>query len=250
MAQLSIFDKQKHFSKKDFTCSIGKYDIVYMTFRHYSWRRFTHSESIQIRVEGDVLKFDDPETSTHGGGVFALRKAREGYPSTIDSTRYIQLDGKAWPAIRRVIQRTAGSYDIPKTTEPDEETREKMEANKIALDDFTRLCMKKHGRVKDAPTSEELAEAHRPDLAKLAEVFKTEKPVIKTDDEKTLRDQFLEDARTLCETATSTEERTAIYNALAVVYRLRYEQDNPTETPVKIHYSSELGGDPNNWAIP
>lgn len=222
MAQLSIFDKQKHFSKKDFTCSIGKYDIVYMTFRHYSWRRFTHSESIQIRVEGNVLKFDDPETSTHGGGVFALRKAREGYPSTIDSTRYIQLDGKAWPAIRRVIQRTAGSYDIPQPQDAP----------------------------KKATTSEALAEAHRPDLAKLAEAFESYKPVIKTDDEKTLRDQFLEDARTLCETATSTEERTAIYNALAVVYRLRYEQDNPTETPVKIHYSSELGGDPNNWAIP
>lgn len=112
-----MFEKQKHFSNKDFTCSIGKRDVIYITFRNNSWKRFTTSEKIAVYIgqSGKTLKFDDP--MNHRGIILKLKKG-SGRPEVAERTRYLQISGKAWPKILEVVQRTAGSYDMPKTEEP------------------------------------------------------------------------------------------------------------------------------------
>ena len=55
MAQLSIFEKQRHFSDKDLTISVGKYDTIYITFRHDSWKRFTDFDYIKTIEECNII---------------------------------------------------------------------------------------------------------------------------------------------------------------------------------------------------
>lgn len=208
MAQLSIYDKQRHFSDKDFTCSIGKYNKIYLTFRNYSWLRFTKSEKMAIYIgKSGALRFDDPEK---GIGLVLKMKTSPKDSEAAKSTRYVQLSGEAYPRILEVVRRLAGSYNFPDqpkdvdgvvvTTDP------KPDIVKEDLAKFTALTMKKHRP--DKVTSEELAEAFKPCMDQL---------VVKTDDD-IRRDNFLADAARLTSMATSTEERTAIYNALAAVY--------------------------------
>lgn len=197
MAQLSIFEKQKHFSDKDFTCSIGKLDVIYITFRNDSWLRFTNSEKINIRVEGRVLKFDDPATTKQRGGVFKLREAKHIDSDVLRHTRYVQINGKKWPGILEVVQRTAGSYDFPKKDEP--------------------------------TTSEELAEKYKPDLSQLAEIKASDRTPLRALDrsDMTLAERFMADARELLAYATTSEERIEIYKTLEAVYRLKCQTTIP-----------------------
>ena len=225
MAQLSIFEKQRHHSHKDFTCSVGKLDRVYMTFRNGSWRRFTQSNYIRIYVKDRVIKFGDPGNIDEGGIVLKLKKTDKGYESTRESTRYVQIEGKKYPAILEIIKRTAGSYDFPK-----EQTKEEVKAEKAQLSEMSAEAIKSRiaQAKKEAPTSEKLAEEHRPDLKRLAEIFASERPVIMPlDVPKTLAQQFIEDAERLTKEAKTPEERTAIYNALAEIYRLQCQSTYP-----------------------
>ena len=125
MAQLSMFEKQKHYSKKDFTCSIGKFDMVYITFRNKSWKRFTASEHIAVYIGASgALKFDSPDC---GQGVILKMKTGKGHPEIVESTRYVQLSGKKWPQILDVVRKTAGSYDFPEKCEEKFEVKEPFE---------------------------------------------------------------------------------------------------------------------------
>lgn len=111
MAQLSIFDKQRHFSNKDMTISVGKGDYIYITFRHDSWKRFTDLNRITVSVNNNTLSFGTPRTDQ---GVSFKLKMTHGNPETFEHTRYIQISGKAWPAILEAARNMAGSYDFPK----------------------------------------------------------------------------------------------------------------------------------------
>lgn len=111
MAQLSIFDKQRHFSNKDMTISIGKGDYIYITFRHDSWKRFTDLNRITVSVNNNTLSFGTPGTDQ---GVSFKLKMTHGNPETFEHTRYIQISGKAWPAILEAARNMAGSYDFDK----------------------------------------------------------------------------------------------------------------------------------------
>lgn len=135
MAQLSIFDKQRHFSNKDMTISIGKGDYIYITFRHDSWKRFTDLNRITVSVTNNRLSFGTPGTDQ---GVSFKLKMTHGNPETFEHTRYIQISGKAWPAILEAARNMAGSYDFDKivldpTPEQVEEFKEKWpERNELA----------------------------------------------------------------------------------------------------------------------
>ena len=118
MAQLSIYDKQRHHSKKDFTCSIGARDYIYITFRHDTWKRFTSSEYIMVtRTDSGAFRFGDPKTAGIGT-TFKLKTDKKGDPNTREHTRYLQIDGKKYPGFLEIARRTAGSYDFPKQEEP------------------------------------------------------------------------------------------------------------------------------------
>lgn len=110
MAQLSIFDKQRHRSDKDMTVSIGKGDTVYITFRHDSWKRFTQGDKIAVSVTNFKLTFGDPDRDR--GVAFKLASNKAGNPETIEHTRYIQICGKAWPALLEAARKMAGSYNF------------------------------------------------------------------------------------------------------------------------------------------
>ena len=114
MAQISIFDKTRHYSEKDFTCSIGKKDIVYFTFRNNSWKRFTESDSIAVYVKaskkGNYLRFGDPEKGAPGA-VFKLGYKKDKHESR-EHTRYLQINGKNYPEILEIVRSKSGSYDF------------------------------------------------------------------------------------------------------------------------------------------
>lgn len=189
MSQLSIYDKLKHYSDKDVTLSIGKHDVIYITFRHNSWKRFTPSEHMTVSVEKNHLKFGSKE----GQGI-TLKLKKSNYKSeTAETSRYIQIDGKKYPAILEIAKRAQGSYDLPK-----------QEEKKPDVWDFK---PKKPEHV----TSSQLAKDFAPDLTVVGGLRSGKRELAR-------RTQFMEDARTLLQSATSTEERTAIFNALAAVY--------------------------------
>ena len=115
MAQLSIFEKQRHHSNKDFTCSIGKKNYIYITFRHDSWKRFTSSEHIRVeRMDSTTFRFSDPTNAGPNASVFKLKTDKKGDPKTREHTRYLQIDGNKYPGFLEVAQRVSGSYDVPK----------------------------------------------------------------------------------------------------------------------------------------
>lgn len=195
MAQLSIFEKQKHYSKKDFTCSIGKYDMIYLTFRNNSWRRFTQSDKIAVYISSKgTLRFDDP---VWGKGIVLKMKKGTGHPDIVEKTRYVQISGKTWPNILAVVRNIVGSYDFgedagyPYETLTAEQTADlrSMEI-KSDLKEFTAYTMAKHGQ----ETTETVPE------------------------QKTKLNLFMDAALALLQMAKSNEERVAIFNALAAVY--------------------------------
>lgn len=132
MAQLSIFDKQRHRSDKDMTVSIGKGDTVYITFRHDSWKRFTQGDKIAVSVTNFTLAFGDPDRDR--GVAFKLASNKAGNPETIEHTRYIQICGKAWPALLEAARKMAGSYNFDEAPKLRAPTPEEIEKLKKAID--------------------------------------------------------------------------------------------------------------------
>ena len=111
MAQLSIFEKQRHHSDKDITISIGKGDIIYVTFRNDSWKQFTGGYKIAVKVEGNYLRFGDPAKG-FGGVSLVLKKNVRGNADTKEHTRYLQISGKSWSAFLDAARNMAGSHDL------------------------------------------------------------------------------------------------------------------------------------------
>ena len=127
MAQLSIFEKQRHYSTKDFTCSVGKYDYIYITFRNHSWKRFTSSDKISVEIKNNVLVFGDPEEHPEARS-YKLRRTR-GDIETTEHTRYLQISGKSWPAFLEAARNMSGSFsfdDAPTIKNVSEEDIEKL----------------------------------------------------------------------------------------------------------------------------
>lgn len=127
MAQLSIFEKQRHFSDKDLTVSIGKYDTIYITFRHDSWKRFTDSDYIAVAILDNVLIFRDPDVCISWKS-FKLKQTH-GNPKTYEHTRYVQISGKAWPEFLKAARNMVGSFNFDEVEKVDEEIEEELETS-------------------------------------------------------------------------------------------------------------------------
>ena len=127
MAQLSIFEKQRHFSDKDLTVSIGKYDTIYITFRHDSWKRFTDSDYIAIAIRDNILIFSDPYYEV--SWKFFKLKQTHGNPETYEHTRYVQISGKAWPEFLKAARNMVGSFNLDEVDKNDEEIKEELETS-------------------------------------------------------------------------------------------------------------------------
>lgn len=218
MAQLSIYDKLKHHSDKDFTCSIGKNDRIYITFRHNTWKRFTSTEYISVYLgKGGALKFGDPKDTKMLAPCFKLQQGKAGNDDTRETTRYLQLEGKKYPAILEQVRRTAGSYDFPEVTADPKinkvvaSTTIDKPVNKVVREQFEQMVLNPKFR---AYTPEEEAR----------DAFTVR------------RNQFKEDLATLTAGVESQEERIAIINALAGLYgrnnkTVPYDPTDPWDIP-------------------
>ena len=191
MAQLTIFDKQKHYSKKDFTCSIGKYSMIYITFRNNSWKRFTASEKIAVYVNtAGKLTFADPDNSA---GVVLKLKTGTGRQSIVENTRYLQISGRSWPGILKAATDTVGSFDFA-----DEETEQHPTASEHAV---------------ELVNTKKLMNTKEPMNTKCEGVSTMPK-----DDFKQLRARFYYDLSIFLEKAKSNEERVQIWKTIAALY--------------------------------
>ncbi len=105
MAQVSIFDKQRHHSDKDITISVGAYDRVYITLRNKCWERLTKDpDYIRVWAEKGTICFGSPNNNK--GKAYKLSKKHE-----ID-TRYVVVSADS--AVVDAAKAKAGSYDVPK----------------------------------------------------------------------------------------------------------------------------------------
>lgn len=215
MAQISIFDKTRHFSDKDFTCSIGKNEMVYFTFRNNSWKRFTESDNIAVYVKsskkGNYFRFGDPEKGAPGA-VFKLGYKKDKKASR-ESTRYLQISGKIYPEILEIVRNKSGSYDFPDSVhvaKPKRQRKPKTEAAK-----------------------------------KLSEELKAYKPEIRTMENS--NSQILPDfseLRYFLVGAKSNEERIEIWKTFAAIYGGNVEP-NPAPSHCKPSEVSEKAAP--NW---
>ena len=242
MGQLSIFEKQRHHSDKDFTCSIGKHDRIYITFRHETWKRFTSTDYISVYIgKNGALKFGDPKDTKMLAPCFKLQQGKAGDEETRATTRYLQLEGKKYPAILEQVRRTAGSYDFPPQDNMSEEEKRKFteklakELNaKIVKDEVEKPQMdivEQHGNV----THYRLKDVTMPasPLSISREAVEKLNPV---DAFTVRRNQFKEDLKTLTEGVESQEERIAIVNAMAALYgrnnkTVPYDPTDPWDIP-------------------
>ena len=218
MAQLSIFEKQRHHSDKDFTCSIGKHDRIYITFRHETWKRFTSTDYISVYIgKNGALKFGDPKDTKMLAPCFKLNKNKEGNEETRESTRYLQIEGKKYPAILEQVRRTAGSYDFPEATADPKinkvvaSTTINKPVNKVIREQFEKMMINHLG----------LTACEKMEIAETFEVR---------------RNQFKEDLKTLTDGVQTPEERIAIVNALAALYgrnnkTVPYDPTDPWDIP-------------------
>lgn len=216
--QLSIYDKLKHHSDKDFTCSIGKHDRIYITFRHNTWKRFTSTEYISVYLgKNGAIKFGDPKDTKMLAPCFKLQQGKAGNDDTRETTRYLQLEGKKYPAILEQVRRTAGSYDFPETTE-DPKIQKVVATTTI-----------------DKPVNKEVHERFEQMVLKPKLKVYTEEEA-RADAFTVRRNQFKEDLKTLTEGVESQEERIAIINALAGLYgrnnkTVPYDPTDPWDIP-------------------
>lgn len=107
--QLSIYSKLHHHSNKDMTISIGKNKTVNITFRNFSWLKFTDSEFVSIRVDHNGLTFGDGEkkAKTDRHKVYKLKK---GGTQTAghETTRYVNVTYGGYPDLYHFIERRGG----------------------------------------------------------------------------------------------------------------------------------------------
>ena len=210
MSQLSIFEKQKHYSNKDFTCSIGKYNVVYITFRNNSWKQFTASEKIAVYIDSSgALKFDSPDNNK---GLILKLKTGTGHKEVVESTRYLQINGKKWPNILDVARKIIGSYDIQKTPEPI--TKE---------------------TIKAAPDLSE-------EIKRASNLFNPAFFQMPAEDFKELRSRFYYDVSIFLERAKSPEERVEIWKTIAGLYGITSGGNTIPEEP-------ELSEAEKKWSI-
>lgn len=225
MAQLSIYDKLRHHSEKDFTCSIGKRDRIYITFRHGTWKRFTSTEYISVYIgKGGALKFGDPKDTKMLAPCFKLHQGKAGNDDTRETTRYLQIEGKKYPAILEQVRRTAGSYDFPPQKaitieEPLKKLKKAQEAIDSAEKSINTLTREQMEKLQIKPSG-----LHFYLEDKEADVFTVR------------RNQFKEDLKTLTEGVESQAERIAIINALAGLYgrnnkTVPYDPTDPWDIP-------------------
>ena len=204
MAQLSIYDKQRHHSKKDITISLGKFDRIYITFRNGSWKRYTLSEKIAVYIEREdlgAIKFDDPINNR--GAIFKL-KTGTGDPKTTAKTRYVQIDGNAWPGILNAARKCAGDYNLDEEPEPEQdEPKTELESAFASIRD----------------ENAELRE-------KLEQISK--RSVFISGDKKA---EFLVIVHSWLEDAQSPEERVEIWKTLAALYGIRPDPTAAQLTP-------------------
>ena len=237
MGQLSIYDKLRHHSDKDFTCSIGKRDRIYITFRHETWKRFTSTEYISVYIgKGGALKFGDPKDTKMLAPCFKLQQGKAGNDDTRETTRYLQIEGKKYPAILEQIRRTAGSYDFPpqKVITIEKALEKNQKANK-AIDSIG-----ENDKIITKYKLEDVAMPASP-LTISAEKIKPSGLAFKLLNEEAdaftvRRNQFKEDLKTLTEGVESQEERIAIINALAGLYgrnnkTVPYDPTDPWDIP-------------------
>ena len=155
MAQISIFDKTRHYSEKDFTCSIGKKDIVYFTFRNNSWKRFTESDSIAVYVKaskkGNYLRFGDPEKGAPGA-VFKLGFKKDDHESR-KHTRYLQISGKNYPEILEIVRSKSGSYDFAPDSVHVEKPKRQRKPQDIKLSEIDAIWLSIHDLEKEYYTN-------------------------------------------------------------------------------------------------
>ena len=237
MAQLSIYDKLRHHSDKDFTCSIGKNDRIYITFRHNTWKRFTSTEYISVYIgKGGALKFGDPKDTKMLAPCFKLQQGKAGNDDTRETTRYLQIEGKKYPAILEQVRRTAGSYDFPPPTVITiEKALEKNQKANNAIDSIG-----ENDKIITKYKLEDVAMPASP-LTISAEKIKPSGLAFKLLNEEADaftvgRNQFKEDLKTLTEGVESQEERIAIINALAGLYgrnnkTVPYDPTDPWDIP-------------------
>ena len=235
--QLSIYDKLKHHSDKDFTCSIGKHDRIYITFRHSTWKRFTSTEYISVYIgNGGAIKFGDPKDMKMLAPCFKLQQGKAGNDDTRETTRYLQIEGKKYPAILEQVRRTAGSYDFPpqKVITIEKALEKNQKANK-AIDSIG-----ENDKIITKYKLEDVAMPASP-LTISAEKIKPSGLAFKLLNEEAdaftvRRNQFKEDLKTLTEGVESQEERIAIINALAGLYgrnnkTVPYDPTDPWDIP-------------------
>ena len=237
MGQLSIFEKQRHHSDKDFTCSIGKHDRIYITFRHNTWKRFTSTEYISVYIgKGGALKFGDPKDTKMLAPCFKLQQGKAGNDDTRETTRYLQIEGKKYPAILEQIRRTAGSYDFPpqKVITIEKALEKNKKANKAidSIGENDKIITKYKLEDVAMPASPLTISAEKIKPSGLAFKFLNEEADAFT----VRRNQFKEDLKTLTEGVESQEERIAIINALAGLYgrnnkTVPYDPTDPWDIP-------------------
>ena len=103
MAQISIFDKHRHYSDKDITISVGAYDRVYITLRNKCWERLTTDpDYIRVWAEKGNICFGSPNKKKDKA--YKLSKKHE-----ID-TRYVVVSADS--AVVDAAKAKAGSYDV------------------------------------------------------------------------------------------------------------------------------------------
>ena len=254
MAQLSIYDKLRHHSDKDFTCSIGKRDRIYITFRHETWKRFTSTEYISVYIgKGGALKFGDPKDTKMLAPCFKLQQGKAGNDDTRETTRYLQIEGKKYPAILEQVRRTAGSYDFPpqKVITIEKALEKNQKANKAidSIEKNNKVIVEQDGNVTKYKLEEPEPKKYKleeiampaPPLSISAEKIKPSGLAFKLLNEEAdaftvRRNQFKEDLKTLTEGVESQEERIAIINALAGLYgrnnkTVPYDPTDPWDIP-------------------
>lgn len=157
MAQISLFEKRKNYSDKDITVTVGMNDQIYITFRHYSWKRFTESDYIRIWAEGGQIKMKDGlAREYHDKGGRILKLVKNIKRTECETARYLKINGKIMPDILAIAEKMNGqSFNFPvKADEPKQEETPQTQTK------VSERIKKVHERI----TSEELAADFRPKL--------------------------------------------------------------------------------------
>lgn len=175
MAQISLFEKRKNYSDKDITVTVGMNDQIYITFRHYSWKRITDSDYVRVWAEGGQIKMTDGlAREYHDKGGRILKLVKNIKRTECETARYLKINGKIMPDVLAIAEEMNGqSYNLPvKVDKPKADARYVVSAS--GKEEVIKIC-ERFKKERERVTSEELAEDFRPKL----EEMKTGTPVVK-----------------------------------------------------------------------